>query len=96
MTIEPPSSVGQPEPFSSPTPTKRLRAIIAVKGYVLPDPHTPNRLTVWFTGGKLCPAQLASNEDEDSDEEEEDNPSRHKSKSKKPPVKKETEDDDDE
>lgn len=96
MTIEPPTSVGQPEPLGSPTPTKRLRAIIAVKGYVLPDPHTPNRLTVWFTGGKLCPAKLASNDDEDSDDEEEDNTRKHKSNSKKLPVKKEAEEEDEE
>ncbi|KAL7480889.1 hypothetical protein ACHAW6_006551 [Cyclotella cf. meneghiniana] len=96
MTIEPPTSVGQPEPLGSPTPTKRLRAIIAVKGYVLPDPHTPNRLTVWFTGGKLCPAKLASNDDEDSDDEEEDNTRKHKSNSKKQPVKKEAEEEDEE
>jgi hypothetical protein len=71
MTLEPPASVQQPEPTGTPTPTKRLRAIIAVKGYVLPDPHIPNRLTVWFTGGKLCPATLASNEDEEDEYDEE-------------------------
>lgn len=70
MTLEPPASVGQPEPFGTPAPTKRLRAVIAVKGYVLPDPHIPNRLTVWFTGGKLCPAKLGSEEDEDYEEDD--------------------------
>ncbi|KAL9185988.1 hypothetical protein ACHAXT_005226 [Thalassiosira profunda] len=64
LTIEPPSSVGQPDPSSStPTPTKRMRALMSVKGYVLPDPTTPNRLTVWFTGGKLSPARLSSRSD---------------------------------
>jgi hypothetical protein len=64
LTIEPPSSVGQPEPpTTTPSPTKRMRAIMSVKGYVLPDPETPNRLTVWFTGGKLSPARLAHGQD---------------------------------
>jgi hypothetical protein len=35
---------------------KRLRALMSVKGYMLPDPNTPNRFTIWFTGGKLEPA----------------------------------------
>eukprot|EP00956_Cyclotella_meneghiniana_P002023 scaffold2251_cov73-Cyclotella_meneghiniana.AAC.5 len=91
ITLEPPASVGQPEPPGIPSPTKRLRAIIAVKGYVLPDPHIPNRLTVWFTGGKLCPAMLA-NEDEDMDEGVE----KGSSKGKKGKGKKETNGDDDE
>ena len=69
MTIEPPASVGQPEPTTtSPSPTKRLRAVIAVKGYILPDPDIPNRLTIWFTGGKLCPARLPSINELDDDQ----------------------------
>lgn len=63
LTIEPPESVGQPEPDATPSHTKRMRALMSVKGYVLPDPHTPNRLTVWFTGGQLSPARLASRGD---------------------------------
>jgi len=69
MTIEPPSSVGKPESKGTPTPTKRLRALLSVKGYILPDPEVPNRLTVWFAGGKLAPARL-SNEDPDAPEDE--------------------------
>jgi hypothetical protein len=65
---------------------------MAVKGYVLPDPNTPNRLTVWFTGGKLCPAKLASNDNDDSDEEDDDIQSR-KRKSKQTVSKKADDDD---
>ena len=91
ITLEPPASVEQPEPSGIPSPAKRLRAVIAVKGYVLPDPHIPNRLTVWFTGGKLCPAMLA-NDDDDMDEGDE----KGKSKGKKSKSKKKTNVDDDE
>jgi len=35
---------------------KRLRALMSVKGFMLPDPNTPNRFTVWFTGERLEPA----------------------------------------
>ena len=70
MTIEPPSSVGQPEPPDTPSPTKRMRALMSVKGYVLPDPDTPNRLTVWFTGGKLAPARLGSCDGQETDDED--------------------------
>ena len=71
LTIEPPASVGvgQPETPTTPTPSKRMRAIMSVKGYILPDPEIPNRLTVWFTGGKLSPARLPSNGDETDDED---------------------------
>ena len=37
-------------------PPRRLRALNVTQGYMLPDPTTPNRLTVWFTGGRLAPA----------------------------------------
>ncbi|KAL7537027.1 hypothetical protein ACHAXR_011885 [Thalassiosira sp. AJA248-18] len=70
LTIEPPASVGQPEPPATPTPTKRMRALMSVKGYVLPDPDTPNRLTVWFTGGKLSPARLAADGVGEMDDDE--------------------------
>lgn len=63
MTIEPPSSVGQPETPGTPTPTKRMRAVMSVKGYVLPDRDIPNRLSVWFTSGQLSPARLASDDE---------------------------------
>mmetsp|Transcript_39990 Transcript_39990/g.83640 ORF Transcript_39990/g.83640 Transcript_39990/m.83640 type:complete len:300 (+) Transcript_39990:6399-7298(+) len=74
LTIEPPDSVGQPKTSATPTPAKRMRAIQSVKGYVLPDPEIPNRLTVWFTGGKLSPARLASDGDggETDDEDQSD------------------------
>jgi len=32
-----------------------IQAVKQVKGYMLPDPSVPNRLTVWFVGGKLSP-----------------------------------------
>ena len=74
MTIEPPSLVGQPEPTTTtPSPSKRVRAVMSVKGYILPDPETKNRLTVWFTGGCLGPAQLPSDGDDTDDEEEHNN-----------------------
>ena len=48
-----------------------MRALLSVTGYVLPDPDTPNRLTVWFTGGKLSPARLSSRSDgADTDDED--------------------------
>jgi hypothetical protein len=94
MTLEPPASVGQPEPTGTPFPTKRLRAIIAVKGYVLPDPQIPNRLTVWFTGGKLCPAKLSNEDEEDDDFDEEDGNLKSNGKSKK--AAKKADDDDEE
>ena len=71
MTIEPPSLVGQPEPKTTPYPTKRMRAVMSVKGYILPDPETKNRLTVWFTGGRLDPAKLSRSDGDETDDEEE-------------------------
>mmetsp|Transcript_35480 Transcript_35480/g.85605 ORF Transcript_35480/g.85605 Transcript_35480/m.85605 type:complete len:181 (-) Transcript_35480:247-789(-) len=47
-----------------------MRALMSVKGYVLPDPNTPNRLTVWFTGGKLSPARLPSDDGAETDDED--------------------------
>jgi len=35
--------------------TKPLQGVMTNYGYVLPDPNTPNRLTVFFTGGLLEP-----------------------------------------
>jgi hypothetical protein len=70
LTIEPPSSVGQPETPGTPTPTKRMRAVMSVKGYVLPDRNIPNRLTVWFTSGQLAPARLASNDETNAIDED--------------------------
>lgn len=93
MTLEPPASVGQPEPSGTISPTKRLRAIIAVKGYVLPDPHVPNRLTVWFAGGKLCPAKLADEDDDEDFDDQGESKTKTKRKSKKPTVKSASEDD---
>lgn len=53
MTVEP----GQ---FASPyevvvSPPCRLKAMQIIHGYFLPDTETPNRLSVWFTGGELTP-----------------------------------------
>lgn len=45
MTIEPPSSVGMAEIKGTPSPKKRIRAVLSVEGYILPDPEVPNRLT---------------------------------------------------
>lgn len=39
-----------------PSPSRRLRGLQMVHGYMLPDPDVQNRLTVWFTGGELSPA----------------------------------------
>ena len=36
-------------------PKKPIRAIQVVKGFMLRDPNEKNRLSVWFTGGKLSP-----------------------------------------
>lgn len=54
LTIEPGQLLADKEVV--PSPPRRLRAMHIVNGYFLPDPNTPNRLTVWFTGGKLSPA----------------------------------------
>ena len=44
---------------------KSLRGIITTYGYVLPDPKTPNRLSIWFSGGKI-----EANEDDNQDLDE--------------------------
>jgi len=43
-----------------PSPPCRVRATHVVRGYFLPDPEVPNRLTVWFTGGELAPVPAPS------------------------------------
>ena len=53
LTIEPRSDKAQGKKSSY-----SLRALMTVKGYLLPDPDQTNRLTVWFTSGKLSPATL--------------------------------------
>lgn len=30
-----------------------IRALLTNNGYCVPDPTTPNRLTIWFSGGSL-------------------------------------------
>jgi hypothetical protein len=50
LTIEPEAENSNEYILS---PLRRLRALQTVRGYFLPDPITPNRLTVWFTGGQL-------------------------------------------
>mmetsp|Transcript_18726 Transcript_18726/g.43864 ORF Transcript_18726/g.43864 Transcript_18726/m.43864 type:complete len:766 (-) Transcript_18726:1351-3648(-) len=65
MTIEPPSSVGMAEIKGTPSPKKRIRAVLSVEGYILPDPEVPNRLTVWFTGGRLAPSDDRQDDKDD-------------------------------
>jgi hypothetical protein len=40
---------------ASALPSEPLHALQVVTGYMLPDPETPDRFTVWFTGGSLSP-----------------------------------------
>ena len=54
LTIEPGQFMAKPGEVV-PSPARRLRATHVVKGFFLPDPDTPNRMTVWFTGGSLSP-----------------------------------------
>lgn len=68
-----------------PTPKKRMRAIMSVNGYILPDPTIPNRLTVWFTGGKLSPARLPTTDgDCETDDEDQVHQSTKPTNSSKP------------
>ena len=53
MTVEPGQFASPYEVIAS--PPCRLKAMQIIHGYFLPDPETPNRLTVWFTGGELTP-----------------------------------------
>lgn len=55
LTIEP-GQFAAAKGESVPSPARRLKALQVARGYFLPDPDTPNRLTVWFTGGELAPA----------------------------------------
>ena len=52
FTIEPDS----PQ-FGSRSPNhgihRPIRGIMTTFGYVLPDPETPNRLSIWFSGGTM-------------------------------------------
>lgn len=41
-------------------PKKPLHAVQVVHGYLLQDPDEKNRLTVWFTSGKLSPNLMDS------------------------------------
>lgn len=54
VTIEPGQFNAAPDEMI-PSPSQRLRATYMVNGWFLPDPDTPNRLSVWFTGGQLSP-----------------------------------------
>lgn len=52
FSIEPASPLfGENSPNS--TVTRPIRGIMTTYGYILPDPSTPNRLSVWFTGGTV-------------------------------------------
>ena len=57
LTIEP-GQFNAAKGETVPSPARRLKALQVSRGYFLPDPETPNRLTVWFTGGELAPAPL--------------------------------------
>jgi hypothetical protein len=54
VTIEPGQFKASPGE-TIPSPSQRLRATYMVNGWFLPDPTTPGRLSVWFTGGQLSP-----------------------------------------
>lgn len=49
------------EPYHPDFPSKNsdfcrpIRGIMTTYGYTVPDPTVPNRLTIWFTGGKIEP-----------------------------------------
>ena len=58
LTVEPAEDDAS-APAVAPT-----QAVKLVKGYMLPDPSVPNRLTVWFVGGELRP--VVSGDEESS------------------------------
>lgn len=62
LTIEPEaapdSAVNKRATLRDPIP-----ALQTVKGFALPDPKVPNRITIWFVGGSLCPASAAASDD---------------------------------
>eukprot|EP00546_Thalassionema_frauenfeldii_P020493 CAMPEP_0178903604 /NCGR_PEP_ID=MMETSP0786-20121207/5245_1 /TAXON_ID=186022 /ORGANISM="Thalassionema frauenfeldii, Strain CCMP 1798" /LENGTH=984 /DNA_ID=CAMNT_0020574985 /DNA_START=87 /DNA_END=3041 /DNA_ORIENTATION=- len=64
LTLEPPGPYQEIgcDHTTFPSPSRRLRASYKVKGYFLPDPEVPNRITVWFTGGHLTPASAPEKE----------------------------------
>jgi len=62
LTIEPGQFMAPPGE-TIPSPPRRLRATHVVRGFFLPDPDIPNRMTVWFTGGYLSPAGAGSTYD---------------------------------
>jgi len=64
VTIEPGRFKAE-EDEEIPAPSRRLCGVQEVQGYFLPDPSTPNRLTVWFTGGKLSPTPPPESADPD-------------------------------
>eukprot|EP00980_Cylindrotheca_fusiformis_P006865 scaffold1436_cov112-Cylindrotheca_fusiformis.AAC.1 len=55
VTIEPCKDSIQDDNERPVGPKKPLRAVQVLKGYLLRDPNEKNRLTVWFTGGRLSP-----------------------------------------
>lgn len=40
-----------------------IHCLLTNHGYCLPDPDTPNRLSVWFTGGTLAPQDVEQVDD---------------------------------
>mmetsp|Transcript_16678 Transcript_16678/g.25885 ORF Transcript_16678/g.25885 Transcript_16678/m.25885 type:complete len:662 (-) Transcript_16678:98-2083(-) len=53
FTIEPTTSTNQSTPSTTIPIHRPIRAVMTTYGYYLPDPDTPNRLSIWFTGGSL-------------------------------------------
>lgn len=68
MTLEPEDNDDSKEKAGREIfPNKPLRALQVVNGYLLQDPDQTNRLTVWFTGGKLSPVLPQTSEPENSE-----------------------------
>ena len=61
LTIEPEDNEDI-EKVGERLPKKPLHAVQVVHGYLLQDPEETNRLTVWFTSGKLSPNLMDSSD----------------------------------
>lgn len=53
FTIEPPQAQFPDAPNKD--VARPIRGIMTTYGYTLPDPNTPNRQSVWITGGRIEP-----------------------------------------
>ena len=60
FTIEP-HSPSFPHDAPNRDVTRPIRGIMTTYGYIIPDPLTPNRYTVWITGGRLEPDATPAN-----------------------------------